>query len=378
MKFETKLVHSHKEDKETGAVVPAIYETTTYSQEKAGKTKGYDYTRTDNPTRKIFEDFIAKIENGKHALVYSSGMAAINNIFISLLKTGDNIISCNDIYGGTYRSFENEWRKFGIDISYVDTSELKNVRKAINDKTRLIFIETPTNPLLKLTDLERLVKIAKSKNLVSVVDNTFASPYNQKPLVFGVDIVVESTTKYINGHSTVIGGALAVSKDDLYEKLKYHQNAFGAVQDPIASWLNLMFGKTLALRMKKINRNAFHIAQYLENNSLAEKVYYPGLKSHPQHELAKRQMSGYSGIVSFELKKTVDLNNFLKKLKYFTTAESLGGIESLIEVPALMTHASIPKKTREKNGISDYLIRVSVGIEHASDLIKDLSRALKE
>lgn len=378
MKFETKLIHSHKEDRETGAVVPAIYETTTYSQEEAGKTKGYDYTRTDNPTRKIFEDFIAKIENGKHALVYSSGMAAINNIVVSLLKTGDNIISCNDLYGGTYRSFENEWKKFGIDVSYVDTSELKNVRKAVNDKTRLIFIETPTNPLLKLTDLEGIVKIAKSKNLVSVVDNTFASPYNQKPLVFGVDIVVESTTKYINGHSTVIGGALAVSKDDLYKKLKYHQNAFGAVQDPIASWLNLMFGKTLALRMKKINRNAFRIAQYLENNSLVEKVYYPGLKSHPQHELAKKQMKGYSGIVSFELKKTVDVNNFLKKLKYFATAESLGGIESLIEVPALMTHASIPKETREKNGISDNLIRLSVGIEHVSDLIKDLSGALKE
>ncbi|MDP2907067.1 MAG: PLP-dependent aspartate aminotransferase family protein [Nanoarchaeota archaeon] len=378
MKFETKLIHSHKEDKETGAVVPAIYETTTYSQEEPGKPKGYDYTRTDNPTRKIFEDFITKIENGKHALVYSSGMAAINNIFISLLKSGDGIISCNDIYGGTYRSFENEWRKFGIDISYVDMSELKNVRKAINDKTRLIFIETPTNPLLKLTDLEGLVKIAKSKKLISAVDNTFASPYNQKPLVFGVDIVVESTTKYINGHSTVIGGALAVSKEDLYEKLKYHQNAFGAVQDPIASWLNLMFGKTLALRMKKINQNALRIAQYLENNSLVEKVYYPGLKSHPQHELAKRQMRGYSGIVSFELKKTDDINNFLTKLKYFTTAESLGGIESLIEVPALMTHASIPKETREKNGISDYLIRVSVGIEHVSDLIKDLSEALKE
>lgn len=376
MRFGTKAIHAGQEPcPVTGAIITPIYQTSTFVQEAPGQHKGYEYSRTGNPTRTALEKNIAALEEGKHGLAYSSGLASIDNI-INLLKKGDHVISCDDVYGGTFRLFERVKKKFGLEFDWIDMTNIENLKKAIKKNTKLIWIETPTNPLLKLIDIKAVVEAAKQYGILTVVDNTFMSPYFQKPLLLGADIVVHSTTKYLNGHSDVIGGALVTSDGKFFEELKFLQNAIGAVPSPFDCWLVLRGIKTLHLRMKQHEKNAKKIAEYLSNHPKVKKVVYPGLESHPQHELAKKQMSGFGGMVSFEIKGNLeDAKNFLKKTKIFSLAESLGGVESLIEHPAIMTHASLPKDVRERLGISDSLIRLSAGIEDVDDLIDDLESA---
>ncbi len=377
MKFGTKAIHAGQEPcPVTGAIMTPIYQTSTFVQEEPGKHKGYDYSRTDNPTRTALQKNIASLEEGKYGLSYASGLAAIDNI-MNLLKKGDHVVSCDDVYGGTFRLFEGVKKKFGLEFDWVDMTDVENVKKSIKKNTRVIWIETPTNPLLKLIDIKAVVEVAKQHKILTVVDNTFMSPYFQKPLLLGADIVVHSTTKYLNGHSDVIGGALVVNDKKVFEELKFLQNAIGAVPSPFDCWLVLRGIKTLHVRMRQHEENAKRIAEYLEKHPKVKKVIYPGLKSHPQHELAKKQMSGFGGMISFEIKGSLeDAKRFLKKTKIFSLAESLGGVESLIEHPAIMTHASLPKEVRGKLGISDGLVRLSVGIEDVDDLIKDLDTAL--
>jgi cystathionine beta-lyase/cystathionine gamma-synthase len=374
MGFSTDAIHAgQKPDGVTGAVVTPIYQTSTYAQEELGKHKGYEYGRTHNLTRASLEANIAALEKGKYGVAFSSGLAATNAL-TSLLKAGDHVIVTSNVYGGTYRLFELIMKDFGLEFSWVDTAETSNIKKAIKKNTKMIFVETPTNPMLILTDLEAVGKISKENNLTSVVDNTFASPYFQNPLIFGIDIVLHSQTKYINGHSDVIGGILITNDEKLHGRLRYIQNATGAVPSPFDCWLILRSTKTLAVRMERHNSNAIKIAEYLEKASYVKKVYYPGLKSNFQHQLAKKQMSG---IILVDLGDMEMVKKFLKKVKVFTLAESLGGVESLVNHPASMTHASVPKEEREKYGLTDTLVRLSVGIEDVEDLIEDIEQAVK-
>jgi cystathionine gamma-synthase/cystathionine gamma-lyase len=353
-----------------------VFQTSTYEQEAIGKHKGFEYSRTGNPTRKALEDSLASLENGKYGLAFASGVAATTAV-LSILKSGDHIVSGNDIYGGTYRLFEKVFKKWGLKVSYADVGNIESFKKAIKKNTKLIWIETPTNPLLKIIDIKQLAEIAHSKNVLLAVDNTFASPYFQRPLELGADIVVHSTTKYLAGHSDIIGGAVITSADKLYKDIKFYQNAAGAVPGVWDSWLVLRGIKTLGVRMREHEANALAIASFLENHKKVDRVFYPGLESHPQFAIAKKQMGGYSGIVSFEIKGGFGaVKQFISRLKVFSLAESLGGVESLVCYPPLMTHASFSRQERLKRGIKDNLIRLSVGIEHIDDLKNDIKNAL--
>jgi len=379
MEFSTKAIHVGQEaDTATGATIVPIYQTSTYTQDDIGKHKGYEYSRTGNPTRTALEKCLASLEEGEYALAFASGCAATMNV-MSLLKSGDHVIASDDLYGGTYRLFQRVLTKFGINFNFIDMSNPENLLKNITTETKMVWIETPTNPLLKLCDIKKISEICKSKNLLLAVDNTFMSPYFQKPLNLGADIVVHSTTKYIGGHSDVIGGAVITSNKDIYQEIKFYQNSIGAVPGPFDCWLTLRGIKTLALRMKEHNKNAISIAKFLLSHEKISKVNYPGLETHPQHELAKKQMSGFGGMISFEVKGGMEAGiKVATNTKLFSLAESLGGVESLIGHPATMTHAAIPKEEREKIGLSDGLIRISVGIEDEKDLIEDLSSALEK
>lgn len=377
MRFGTKAIHAAlRPDPSTGAVITPIFQTSTFVQPSPGQTLGFDYSRTNNPTRQFLEENLASLEGARHCIAYSSGMAAITNV-VNMFGPGTHIISCDDLYGGTYRLFQKVMAKYGIDFNYVDMTDLSNVEKALMPSTKLIWAETPSNPLLKIADMAALCAMAKDRGIMVVVDNTFMSPYFQRPLDFGADIVVHSTTKYINGHSDIIGGAAMTNDAELGEKLRFLQNAIGAVPSPFDCWLTLRGVKTLHLRMQAHQHNALAVARFLAGHRSASRVIYPGLESHPQHQLAVKQMSGFGGIVSFEVKGGLKAAvSFLEKLKIFALAESLGGIESLAEHPALMTHASVPAEVRRKLGITDGLIRLSVGIEDEADLIEDLEIAL--
>ena len=377
MEFETKAIHEGQQpDPQTGAAIVPIYMTSTYQQEAIGQHKGYEYSRTGNPTRTALESALAAIENGKFGLAFASGLAATTTV-LSLLKSGDHIIAGDDLYGGTYRLLEKVVQNWGIATTYVDVDEIEGFEPAIQSNTKLIWIETPTNPLLKIVDIERIAKVAKKNNLILVVDNTFASPYFQRPLELGADVVVHSTTKYLGGHSDIIGGAAIASNDQLYQQLKFYQNAIGAVPSPFDSWLVLRGIKTLAVRMREHQKNALYLAEFLEKHPKVERIYYPGLPTHAQHDLAKTQMSGFGGMMSLELKGGFgEVERFASRLKLFLLAESLGGVESLLCYPAKMTHGALPEEERLKRGIKDNLVRLSVGIENAEDLKKDLENAL--
>jgi cystathionine gamma-lyase len=382
LKFATKAIHCGEEPnlKEGGCgdVVTPIHLAATFARKEIDKpTGGYEYARTDNPTRNALEKRLSVLENAKYGLAFASGLAAETTLSLALLKSGDHVVAFEDLYGGTRRLFDKTLANFDLEFSYVDASDVENVKGAIKRNTRLIWLETPTNPLLRLCDIEAISKVAKRHGVLTVVDNTFASPYLQNPLDLGADIVLHSTTKYIGGHSDVVGGAIMLSNDDLYAKLKFNQNALGGVPSPFDCFLVLRGTKTLALRMERHSQNAQKIAEYLSVQPQVEKVIYPGLKSHPQHKLAKSQMRGFGGMVTFVLKggktKTAD---FLKRLNVIALAESLGGVESLINQPAVMTHASLAKEERERLGVTDNLLRLSVGIEDYEDLQADLDQAL--
>ena len=377
MEFETKAIHIGQEaDKTTGSTIVPIYQTSTFTQDALGKHKGYEYSRTGNPTRTALETALAALENGKHGLFFASGLAATTTV-LSMLKSGDEIVCGECLYGGSIRLFDRVFTNFDFKFTYVDEREPKNFEKAITEKTKLIWAESPTNPMLRLCDIEAVSKIAKLKNIILCVDNTFASPYFQKPLDLGVDIVVHSTTKYLGGHCDVVGGAAITNNDDIYQKIKFYQNAIGGIPGPFDSWLVLRGIKTLALRMKKHEENALKVAEFLENHPKVKEVYYPGLKSHPQHFLAKKQMTGFGGMVSFKVHGGKEsARKVVESTKIFSLAESLGGVESLINFPFLMTHAGVSKEHKERLGISEDLIRLSVGIEDVKDLIEDLKSAL--
>lgn len=377
MGFSTDAIHAgQRPDPTTGAVITPIYQTSTYAQEELGKHKGYEYGRTQNLTREALETNVATLEKGKYGIAFASGLAA-EHALMSLVKAGDHVIGSHNVYGGTYRLFELVMKDFGIEYSWVDTSDVSNIEKAIKKNTKLVFLETPTNPMLVLTDIAEAAKICRKHNLISVVDNTFMSPYFQNPLTFGIDIVIHSSTKYINGHSDVIGGILITNNEDIHKRLRYVQNAAGGVPSPFDCWLILRSTKTLAVRMERHNQNAIKIAEYFNGSGLVKKVIYPGLPGHPQHELAKRQMRGFGGMISLEVGDEQRARHLLKSVKVFTLGESLGGVESLISHPSSMTHASVPKKEKEKFGLTESLVRLSVGIEDVEDLIEDIERGLK-
>lgn len=378
MKFNTKTIHGgQKHDPAYGSVMPPIYQTSTYAQSTPGGHKGFEYSRTHNPTRQALENAFASIENGKHGLAFGSGLAAIDAV-IKLLKPGDEVISTNDLYGGTYRLFTKIYEDFGVKFHFIGMENADKVASYVNQNTRLIWAETPTNPMLNVIDIEALAKVAREHNILLGVDNTFATPYLQQPLDLGADIVMHSATKYLGGHSDVVMGALVVKDDALAERLYFIQNASGAVCGPQDSFLVLRGIKTLHVRMQRHCENGRKVAEYLDKHPKIEKVYWPGLPAHPNHDVAKRQMRDFGGMLSFVTKGN-DYNEAVKiveKLKIFTLAESLGGVESLSGHPASMTHASIPKEEREKTGVVDSLIRLSVGIEDAEDLIEDLCQAI--
>jgi cystathionine beta-lyase/cystathionine gamma-synthase len=378
MKLATKLIHAGAEpDPSTGAIMTPIFQTSTYVQEAPGKHKGYEYARSQNPTRKALEDALAIIENGKFGLAFSSGVAATDAV-IKLLTPGDEVICANDMYGGTYRLFTKVFEKFGIKFLYVDTTNVTNIKNAVTEKTKLVWLETPTNPLMNITDIAAVATITKPKNILLAVDNTFASPYLQNPLDLGADIVMHSVTKYLGGHSDVIQGCLVMNDATLKDQLYFIQKSCGAVPGPMDCFLVLRGIKTLGVRMKAHCENGKIIAHWLRNNSRVAKVYWPGFEDHPGYAVAKKQMRDFGGMISFELKNDSldEAKRVLSSTHLFSLAESLGGVESLINHPASMTHASIPREERIKNGLSDSLIRLSVGIEDADDLIEDLNKAI--
>lgn len=377
--IETKLIHDGQApESTTGAVIPPIFQTSTYAQKSPGVHQGYEYSRTHNPTRTNLETALASLEQGNFGFGFASGMAATNTL-LHLLPTDSHVISGDDVYGGTFRLFDKVLSHRAFTFSFIDFSNLSTLKSTIQKNTKMIWIETPTNPMLKLIDIEAVCKIAKAHDIIVVVDNTFASPYLQLPLTLGADIVVHSTTKYIGGHSDVVGGAVVVKDKTIAEKIRFLQNAMGGIPGPFDVWLTHRGLKTLAVRMQRHCENALTVARYLEKHPKVLKVIYPGLSSHPQHKLASRQMKEFGGMISCHLKANLTkTKKFLSNLKVFTLAESLGGIESLIEHPAIMTHASVPKENREKLGITDGMIRLSVGIEHVEDLIDDLAQALKK
>lgn len=379
MKFATKTIHAGQEaDQATGAIMTPIYQTSTYIQKSPGDHKGYEYSRTGNPTRTALEKNLAALENGKYGLCFGSGLAAIDSI-IKLLKPGDEVISTNDLYGGTYRIFTKIFAQYGIKFHFIGMDKLDDIKKIINKKTKMLWAETPTNPMLNIIDISKIAAIAKQHNLISVVDNTFATPFLQKPLDLGADIVMHSLTKYMGGHSDVVMGAAICKEKEIAEKLYFIQNSSGAIPGPMDAFLILRGIKTLHLRMERHCENAKEIATFLNNHSKVDKVYWPGLTSHSNHIVAKEQMEDFGGMVSFNLKgnNLKDAIKIVSNTHYFTLAESLGGVESLCGHPASMTHAAIPKIEREKTGVVDSLIRLSVGIEDVSDLISDLEKALK-
>lgn len=377
MGFSTDAIHAgQKPDEVTGAVITPIYQTSTYAQEELGKNKGYEYGRTQNFTRQALEANIAALEKGKYGIAFGSGLAATHAL-MGLLKAGDHVVVSSNVYGGTYRLFELIMKDYGLKFSWVDTSNVNNIENAIAANTKMVYLETPTNPMLNLTDLSAAADICKKHNLISVVDNTFMSPFFQNPLMLGCDIVLHSTTKYINGHSDVIGGIIVTGNEKIHDRLRYIQNAIGSVPSPFDCWLVLRSTKTLAVRMERHNENAIKLANFLNDSGLAEKVYYPGLSSHLQHELAKKQMRGFGGMISVDFGNVETAKKILKNVRIFTLGESLGGVESLISHPASMTHASVPKADREKMGLTESLVRFSVGIEDVEDLIADIQQAIK-
>ncbi|MGA8840378.1 MAG: cystathionine gamma-synthase [Candidatus Aquilonibacter sp.] len=379
MKFSTRAIHVGQEaDPTTGATIVPVYQTTTYTQDAVGQHKGFDYSRTINPTRLALEKQLASLEGGAHGYAFASGMAATAAV-LNLLSAGDHAVVTDDLYGGTYRLFSRVLNRYGLEFTYVDMSDVAAVRAAVRPNTKLFWLETPTNPLLKLIDIAALRHVADAApgDIVVAVDNTFATPYFQQPLALGADVVVHSTTKYIGGHSDVVGGVAITNDDAIADVIKFHQNAEGGIPGPHDAWLTMRGAKTLALRMQAHARNAQAVAEFLEAHPEVDRVYYPGLPSHPQHALAKRQMSGFGGMVSFVLKGPPSRGlDFAHRLRFFSLAESLGGVESLICHPARMTHGSIPKEDRERRGVTDGLLRLSVGIEDIEDLLDDLGSAL--
>ncbi len=376
MGFATDAIHVGQEpDPATGAIIVPIYQTSTFVQQDLGKHKGYEYSRTSNPTRAALERNLAALERGRFGLAFASGMAAINAV-MSLLKAGDQVVAGHDLYGGSFRLFEQVLKGFGLEFSYANTTRIEEVERSLRPNTRIIFIETPTNPLMEITDLSAMASLAHRRGLLLVVDNTFMSPYFQRPLEHGADIVVHSTTKYLNGHSDGVGGAVILNDQALADRLKFIQNAAGAVLGPFDCWLVLRGVKTLAVRMACHNENGLAVARYLEKHPRVKKVHYPGLESHPQFALAKRQMSGSGGMLSFDTGSLDEARAVLKSVRLCALAESLGGVETLISHPATMTHASVPAEKRKQLGISDGLVRISVGIEDAEDILGDLDQAL--
>jgi cystathionine gamma-lyase/cystathionine beta-lyase/cystathionine gamma-lyase/homocysteine desulfhydrase len=376
MKFSTKAIHAGQEpDPTTGAVTVPIYQTSTYAQEGLGKHKGFEYARTQNPTRSALEQNLAALEGGKACFAFASGMAATNAV-MTLLQAGDHVIVSDNTYGGTFRLFDKVLRKFGVEFSYVDAREPQNVEEATRAETRMVFVETPTNPVMSLVDIRAVSEITRRRGLRLVVDNTFMSPYFQRPLELGADIVVHSTTKYLNGHSDSVGGAVILNNEEDIRALAFIQNSAGAIISPMDAWLVMRGTKTLAVRMRQHDENGRIVAQFLSEHPSVKKVYYPGLKSHPQHDLASRQMSGFGGMISFETGSLENAKRVLESVRVCTLGESLGGVESLISHPATMTHASVPETERARLGITDGLVRVSVGIEDVEDIISDLDQAL--
>ncbi|WP_340028826.1 bifunctional cystathionine gamma-lyase/homocysteine desulfhydrase [Paenibacillus sp. FSL H7-0940] len=376
MRPKTKLIHAGiVGDPHTGAVSVPIYQVSTYEQESVGVHKGYEYSRTGNPTRHALEEVIKELEDGVRGFAFSSGMAAIHAV-LSLLKTGDHVILTDDVYGGTYRIFTKVLSRLGIESTFVDTTSPQALEKALQSNTKAIYVETPTNPLLKVTDITAVAKWSKQHELLFIVDNTFSTPYWQTPLALGADIVLHSATKYIGGHSDVVAGLAVVNSEQLGEDLHFIQNAIGAVLGPMDSWLLMRGLKTLGLRMEAQEHNTEQLVTFLNQHPTVSKVYYPGLPDHPQHKLASMQARGYGGMVSFDVGSAEKVDDVLSKVRYFTLAESLGAVESLISVPARMTHASIPYERRQELGITDGLIRISVGIEDVEDLLEDLKSAL--
>jgi cystathionine gamma-lyase/cystathionine beta-lyase/cystathionine gamma-lyase/homocysteine desulfhydrase len=375
-RFSTICIHAGQEpDPSTGAIVTPIYQTSTYVQEALGKHKGYEYARTQNPTRSALEANLAAIEGGKAAFAFASGMAATGAV-MTLLQSGDHVVVTDNTYGGTYRLFERVLRKYGLDFTYVDTSDAQAIAGAIRPQTKMLFIETPTNPVLRLTDLTAASEIAHARGVDVVVDNTFASPAVQRPLDLGADIVLHSTTKFLNGHSDSVGGALVAVRDDHCEWLKFVQNAEGAILGPMDAWLVLRGTKTLPLRMERHNANAQVLAEYLASHPKVARVHYPGLPSHPQHALARRQMRGFGGLITLELGSLDRARTLLNSVRLMALAESLGGVETLISHPASMTHASVPPERRRQIGLTEDMVRISVGIEDVDDLKDDLDQAL--
>jgi cystathionine beta-lyase/cystathionine gamma-synthase len=378
MGFSTDAIHAGQQpDPATGAVTVPIYQTSTFVQDALGHHKGFEYARTSNPTRLALERNIAVLEEGKAGFAFASGMAAITTTLM-LLKSGDHVVVTDNVYGGTYRLFTQVLTKLGLEFDFVDTSSLENIRGVVRSNTKMIFIETPTNPLLTLTDLRLTAAFCKESNFLMAVDNTFMSPYFQRPLSLGADIVVHSSTKYLNGHSDGVGGVMAVASDELAQKIAFLQNSAGAILAPFEAWLVLRGIKTLALRMQRHNENAIHIAEYLQHVKKVQHVYYPGLSTHPQHELARKQCSGFGGMISFEVGSLEKAKKVVESVKIFSLAESLGGVESLIGHPVTMTHASVPKEKRLKMGLTDGIVRLSVGVEDVEDLTGDLGYALDQ
>jgi cystathionine gamma-lyase/cystathionine beta-lyase/cystathionine gamma-lyase/homocysteine desulfhydrase len=376
MAFATDALHIGQEpDPATGAIIVPIYQTSTFVQEELGKNKGYEYARTSNPTRAALELNLAALEGGRFSFAFASGMAAINAL-LSLLKAGDHVVAGHNLYGGTFRLFERVLKDFGLSFSYVNTWRLEDVQSAFRPNTRLMFIETPTNPIMEISDIAATAAVAHGRGVWLAVDNTFMSPYFQRPLQLGADLVVHSTTKYLNGHSDGVGGAVMLNDPSLAERLKFLQNAAGAILGPFDSWLILRGVKTLAIRMLKHNENGLAVARFLQGHPKVKRVHYPGLPSHPQHELAKSQMKGFGGMLSFETGSLENARIVLKSVKLCSLAESLGGVETLISHPATMTHASVPAEARNRLGITDGLVRISVGIEDLEDIIADLEQAL--
>ena len=377
MKFETLAIHAgDRPDRTCGAISVPIFQTSTFVFEDVGKTRGYDYSRTANPTRKVLEDTIAQLEGGKAGFAFATGMAAEATV-IHLLKAGDHVISGDDVYGGTYRLFQNVMRDFGLDFTFLRMDSRQAIEQAIKPNTRMLWLETPSNPLLNIVDIEMVVDIAKRHSLLTVMDNTFATPLFLRPIEYGVDLVVHSTTKYLNGHCDVVGGAVVTATEELAEKVQFLLNAMGTPASPFDCWLVLRGIETLPVRMRQHEENATAVANYLKGHPTVKKIFYPGLASHNGHEIAKKQMTGFGGVVSFELKGGIEaVNSFLRRIKVFSLAESLGGVASLAEHPATMSHASMPEDYQEKVGITNELVRLSVGLENIDDLIDDLGQAL--
>ena len=375
MGFSTDCIHAGQEpEPQTGAVTIPIYQTSTYVQPELGRHKGYEYARTQNPTRAALEANLAALERGKHGRCFASGMTATDTVF-RLLKSGDHVVAGENMYGGSYRLFSRVLEKYGLQFTYVDTSNVDAVKRALQPNTRIVFLETPTNPMMTVTDIAACAEVAHAQGALVVVDNTFCSPYIQRPIELGADIVVHSTTKFLNGHSDSVGGVVVTNSDEIGEQIAFLQNAVGAILSPFDSWLVLRGVKTLAVRMKAHEANGRELAHYLANHPKVQKTYYPGLPDHPQHELAKRQMNGFGSMISFELGSYENAKTFLDRVRLCSLAESLGGVETLISHPETMTHASVPIETRQRLGITPGLVRISAGIEDLEDLMADLENA---